>query len=292
MAQVSSGVALQQSHSCLAMHSFEPPHRDLAEPVAKSLVSEAEQTTFAHHGERLVDYSGESSEYSITLDKKLGTRLCVKFEREPSGHMLRIGQIDAGLITDWNKAHRGQAVKPGDLLVKANGVAGDAKALLAECKKDGKLVLKLRRTTEPPNKQKSGAMPPYRDTAEPEVGLPREYMKEEETVMTSCAGLSVRIDAREDVSEEKTVMTTFAGLAAEETVMTSCAGLSVSVDTRIECRRLQAGVVLHVSPGVDRPVETYTIRRCLGTGGFGAVYEVSGLFFWIGLQMVVTKKVT
>lgn len=70
------------------------------------------------------------------------------------GRTLYIKSVMSGAIEDWNKEHPGdQSVQAGDRIVAVNGSAGDAQAMVQECRDSNVLQLLVRR--EP-----AGALPP------------------------------------------------------------------------------------------------------------------------------------
>eukprot|EP00929_Paragymnodinium_shiwhaense_P013587 TRINITY_DN121440_c0_g1_i1.p1 TRINITY_DN121440_c0_g1~~TRINITY_DN121440_c0_g1_i1.p1 ORF type:complete len:864 (-),score=236.70 TRINITY_DN121440_c0_g1_i1:178-2769(-) len=85
------------------------------------------------------------SEYTIRVDRSGGTPLGIKYD--PSGGSTVLIQVveEAGLIKKWNKANRKLAVKEGDRIVEVNGERRGSLAIVAECKQQKKLCMRLRR---------------------------------------------------------------------------------------------------------------------------------------------------
>lgn len=58
-----------------------------------------------------------------------------------------------GLFDLWNRSHPSLAVLPGDHIVSANGIHGDAKSLYSECLKPQVLTLVLQRPAPPRDRE-------------------------------------------------------------------------------------------------------------------------------------------
>jgi len=89
--------------------------------------------------------NAKDDEYTITLDKKDGSRLGVDVDHQ-DGSTLLIEAVTGGLVEAWNAAHAVELkVSAGDRVVEVNGIRGDVLQLVDECKKNQPLKMKLRR---------------------------------------------------------------------------------------------------------------------------------------------------
>lgn len=62
---------------------------------------------------------------------------------DSDGTALTITRIHPGVMSSWNEANPGAAVRPGDRIVAVNGQRGNARALLEETKRKGALTLSV-----------------------------------------------------------------------------------------------------------------------------------------------------
>jgi len=72
------------------------------------------------------------SRFTIALARSsMADRLGIDIKLEPT--CLRILQIREGMVSAWNSEHPELAVRPDDIFVKINEVAGDAQRMVSEC---------------------------------------------------------------------------------------------------------------------------------------------------------------
>ncbi|CAE8732790.1 unnamed protein product, partial [Polarella glacialis] len=98
--------------------------------------------------------SATSEQLLVCVDRSFGAPLGIDVEtgRDSVGWdgrtVLIRGIKPSGLIEAWCKGHPGEALHPGDRIVAANGVRGDALALLGECQKMQVLHLEIARAVQ------------------------------------------------------------------------------------------------------------------------------------------------
>mmetsp|Transcript_28379 Transcript_28379/g.65789 ORF Transcript_28379/g.65789 Transcript_28379/m.65789 type:complete len:165 (-) Transcript_28379:122-616(-) len=81
--------------------------------------------------------------YFIVFDKSESKDMGLMVESvEHSGRLL-VKAITGGLAEQWNAAHPESAVREGDCILEVNSVGGDVAEMLAKCKHDQVLVLRL-----------------------------------------------------------------------------------------------------------------------------------------------------
>lgn len=83
--------------------------------------------------------------FMITLDRSTGMKLGIDVRCESGDAPWVVESIDGGLVAAWNEAAcLGKQVKPGDIVIQANGIS-DANRLIEECRKAQVLTLQLQR---------------------------------------------------------------------------------------------------------------------------------------------------
>lgn len=88
--------------------------------------------------------------HEIRLDRSTGGRLGLRLEVHLSTQSLFIKEILGGLAFVWNSRNPDFAMRPGDRIVRVNGLEGDAQAMNAECKKNQVLDLGVYKSTVVP----------------------------------------------------------------------------------------------------------------------------------------------
>merc|ERR1712048_731153 len=81
-------------------------------------------------------------EYIITLDKSQGTTFGIDVD-VTDGRTIIVDAIKGGLAEKWNLAHPEQQVREGDCIVEINSVRHNVRRMLAECKKNRMLSIRL-----------------------------------------------------------------------------------------------------------------------------------------------------
>mmetsp|Transcript_23279 Transcript_23279/g.65008 ORF Transcript_23279/g.65008 Transcript_23279/m.65008 type:complete len:140 (+) Transcript_23279:109-528(+) len=80
--------------------------------------------------------------FEIQLDKSTGTKLGIDVDMTD----FRVEGISGGLMEAWNRTcPKALRVCEGDVVVEVNGIRGDVDSLVAECKKNKVLNLKIKR---------------------------------------------------------------------------------------------------------------------------------------------------
>lgn len=97
-------------------------------------------------------------EVDVILDKTGGTTLGVAAKPEPQNGSLIIDNIgEEGLVASWNKEHPDCPIKEGDRIIDINGAHGSTDRLVAQCKENKVLNIKLLRDVV---QGEAGGIPP------------------------------------------------------------------------------------------------------------------------------------
>eukprot|EP00442_Polarella_glacialis_P051142 CAMPEP_0115067726 /NCGR_PEP_ID=MMETSP0227-20121206/11565_1 /TAXON_ID=89957 /ORGANISM="Polarella glacialis, Strain CCMP 1383" /LENGTH=1459 /DNA_ID=CAMNT_0002453855 /DNA_START=67 /DNA_END=4446 /DNA_ORIENTATION=+ len=94
-------------------------------------------------------------EFSILLDNG-DCRSLGAIVSNQDGTSLKVKSIMEGRIKEWNEANPGLQVKKGDQILAANGIHGDAEAMLEECCNEAALNLSIRTREHRRSKDPSG----------------------------------------------------------------------------------------------------------------------------------------
>mmetsp|Transcript_119850 Transcript_119850/g.208027 ORF Transcript_119850/g.208027 Transcript_119850/m.208027 type:complete len:225 (-) Transcript_119850:48-722(-) len=87
-----------------------------------------------------------STFYTIQLDKKASKHDSLGLEIDRTDDVvLVVVKIGAGYISDWNDRNPGKQVELGDIILKVNGLSGDAKKMVALCRSEDKLEMLIKK---------------------------------------------------------------------------------------------------------------------------------------------------
>lgn len=89
----------------------------------------------------------EAMEFEIAIDKTCGTSLGLG--ARPDDSVLVVDTVKDGLVAAWNEANPACQVQHGDRVVEINGVHGSADGLIAQCRENKVLKIRLLRDTGP-----------------------------------------------------------------------------------------------------------------------------------------------
>merc|ERR1712113_911184 len=82
--------------------------------------------------------------FQVTVDKS-SPQACLGLDLDylDAGLSLHIRDVKEGLISEWNKANKDNAVKPLDRIVSVNGFRGETKRLLEMCASQTNMTLEI-----------------------------------------------------------------------------------------------------------------------------------------------------
>lgn len=84
-------------------------------------------------------------EYTVMLDRTDGAMLGVDVVPGEIDPILLIEGISEGLVQSWNEEHPDLQVAPGDRICEVNGVRGNLKRMIDQCKMNQELQMKIQR---------------------------------------------------------------------------------------------------------------------------------------------------
>jgi len=87
--------------------------------------------------------SQRPKEFPVVIERSEKPDLGLTFTAAEDGTIM-VKSVSDGRVQEWNAANPGLQIKKYDVIIQANGIRGDAEALIEECKKDAPLMLLVR----------------------------------------------------------------------------------------------------------------------------------------------------
>mmetsp|Transcript_40687 Transcript_40687/g.80370 ORF Transcript_40687/g.80370 Transcript_40687/m.80370 type:complete len:175 (-) Transcript_40687:133-657(-) len=72
-------------------------------------------------------------DFRVSLQKRPGDRLGIDIDQH-DGNWLLVHKVTGGAVSQWNLSHPLQAVKVGFKIMEVNGIRGNVRQMVAECK--------------------------------------------------------------------------------------------------------------------------------------------------------------
>lgn len=136
-----------------------PPMGDICIPIGAALVSgdifsasgsgsasASASSTGAATDRSVPAHSEENEEFEVMVDRTNGSLLGVEVLPRDDGATLLIELVGEGLVHNWNCEHPDLQVHPGDLIREVNGIRGDLRRMIDQCKLHHELRMKIERS--------------------------------------------------------------------------------------------------------------------------------------------------
>lgn len=140
-------ICLLSAKPAAPIATVEAPRPQVQLEVEREMLPEREVRLSCDSDTALRAEQDEIMEFEIAIDKTCGTSLGLG--ARPDNNVLVVDTVKDGLVAAWNEANPNCKVQHGDRVVEINGVHGSADGLIAQCRENKVLKIRLLRDIGP-----------------------------------------------------------------------------------------------------------------------------------------------